>query len=189
MVACSSLRRVRALIYWQHKAQRQRFAHVRTLWRCVAVAQSAGALDVLHAVEDVKQRYHIDADRIVLAGCAPTHPLPGCTHRCPHRAPACTERASNAHQSAHRKAAVHVVLHRFSMGGAGSWSIGAHYPDLWAAVHPGAGFAESYEFYSGGKGEEQPKARSCQSPVGAPLWSLTFGRGRVSKSKSDRSAA
>jgi hypothetical protein len=33
------------------------------------------------------------------------------------------------------------------MGGAGSWSIGAHYPDLWAAVQPGAGFAETYHFY------------------------------------------
>ena len=33
------------------------------------------------------------------------------------------------------------------MGGAGSWSIGAHYPGLWAAVQPGAGFAETYRFY------------------------------------------
>ena len=36
-----------------------------------------------------------------------------------------------------------IVLYGFSMGGAGSWSIGAHYPDLWAVVQPGAGFAET----------------------------------------------
>ena len=65
--------------------------------------KSAGAIDVLHAIEDVKAKYPIDSDRIVLYG--------------------------------------------FSMGGAGSWSIGAHYPDLWAAVQPGAGFAETYHFY------------------------------------------
>jgi len=65
--------------------------------------KSAGAIDVLHAIEDVKTKYPIDPDRIVLYG--------------------------------------------FSMGGAGSWSIGAHYPDLWAAVQPGAGFAETFHFY------------------------------------------
>ena len=38
-----------------------------------------------------------------------------------------------------------IVLYGFSMGGAGAWSIGSHYPDLWAAVQPGAGFAETYQ--------------------------------------------
>jgi len=35
-----------------------------------------------------------------------------------------------------------IVLMGFSMGGAGVWHIGAHYPDRWAAVSPGAGFVD-----------------------------------------------
>ncbi len=34
------------------------------------------------------------------------------------------------------------VLIGFSMGGAGAWHIGAHYPYWWCAVSPGAGFAD-----------------------------------------------
>ena len=30
----------------------------------------------------------------------------------------------------------------FSMGGAGAWLLGAHYPDKWAVVHTGAGFVD-----------------------------------------------
>ncbi len=30
----------------------------------------------------------------------------------------------------------------FSMGGAGAWLLGAHYPDQWAVVHTGAGFVD-----------------------------------------------
>ena len=33
-----------------------------------------------------------------------------------------------------------LVLRGFSMGGAGSWHIGLHYPDRWAVIGPGAGF-------------------------------------------------
>lgn len=36
-----------------------------------------------------------------------------------------------------------IVLAGFSMGGAGAWHIGAHYADQFAAVHAGAGFAET----------------------------------------------
>ena len=36
-----------------------------------------------------------------------------------------------------------VVLRGFSMGGAGAWHIGLHYPDQWAAVEAGAGFVET----------------------------------------------
>lgn len=36
-----------------------------------------------------------------------------------------------------------IVLWGFSMGGAGAWHLGAHYPDRWVAVSPGAGFAET----------------------------------------------
>ncbi|HEY2840427.1 MAG TPA: prolyl oligopeptidase family serine peptidase, partial [Pirellulales bacterium] len=35
-----------------------------------------------------------------------------------------------------------IVLIGFSMGGAGVWHIGAHYPDRWAAISPGAGFVD-----------------------------------------------
>jgi hypothetical protein len=33
-----------------------------------------------------------------------------------------------------------IVLRGFSMGGAGAWHLGLHYPSLWRAVSPGAGF-------------------------------------------------
>lgn len=35
-----------------------------------------------------------------------------------------------------------IVLIGFSMGGAGVWHLGAHYPDRWAAISPGAGFVD-----------------------------------------------
>jgi pimeloyl-ACP methyl ester carboxylesterase len=35
-----------------------------------------------------------------------------------------------------------IALAGFSMGGAGAWHLGAHYPDQWACVHTGAGFAD-----------------------------------------------
>lgn len=39
-----------------------------------------------------------------------------------------------------------IVLHGFSMGGAGSWHLGLHYPSLWCAVGPGAGFVDFYKY-------------------------------------------
>lgn len=39
-----------------------------------------------------------------------------------------------------------IVLMGFSMGGAGCWHIGAHYPDRWVAMSPGAGFAETARY-------------------------------------------
>ena len=35
-----------------------------------------------------------------------------------------------------------IALAGFSMGGAGSWHLGAHFADQWACVHPGAGFVD-----------------------------------------------
>ena len=35
-----------------------------------------------------------------------------------------------------------IVLCGFSMGGAGVWHLGAHFPDRWAAMSPGAGFVD-----------------------------------------------
>lgn len=39
-----------------------------------------------------------------------------------------------------------IVLWGFSMGGAGAWHLGAHFPDHWVAVSPGAGFAETRRY-------------------------------------------
>jgi pimeloyl-ACP methyl ester carboxylesterase len=36
-----------------------------------------------------------------------------------------------------------IVLRGFSMGGAGAWHLGLHYPDRWAAIEAGAGFNET----------------------------------------------
>ncbi|HYP04689.1 MAG TPA: prolyl oligopeptidase family serine peptidase [Bryobacteraceae bacterium] len=36
-----------------------------------------------------------------------------------------------------------IVLRGFSMGGAGTWHIGLHHPDRWAAIEAGAGFSET----------------------------------------------
>ncbi len=47
------------------------------------------------------------------------------------------------------------LLAGFSMGGAGAWHIGAHYPGLFAAIHAGAGFAETAE-YNRLKPEDHP---------------------------------
>jgi pimeloyl-ACP methyl ester carboxylesterase len=38
------------------------------------------------------------------------------------------------------------ILIGFSMGGAGAWHLGAHYPNNWVAVAPGAGFAETARY-------------------------------------------
>lgn len=62
----------------------------------------AGEVDLFEALDDVRKRYAIDNDRIIIRG--------------------------------------------FSMGGASAWQTGAHYAGLWAAVAPGAGFAETPEF-------------------------------------------
>jgi dienelactone hydrolase len=39
-----------------------------------------------------------------------------------------------------------VVIRGFSMGGAACWQFAAHYPGLWAAAAPGAGFSETADF-------------------------------------------
>lgn len=39
-----------------------------------------------------------------------------------------------------------MVVRGFSLGGAACWQIAAHYPGLWAAAAPGAGFSETPEF-------------------------------------------
>ena len=39
-----------------------------------------------------------------------------------------------------------IVLRGFSMGGAGTWHIGLHYPGMWAATEAGAGFTETVKY-------------------------------------------
>jgi hypothetical protein len=39
-----------------------------------------------------------------------------------------------------------VVMRGFSMGGAACWQFAVHYPGLWAAAAPGAGFSETADF-------------------------------------------
>lgn len=39
-----------------------------------------------------------------------------------------------------------IVLHGFSMGGAGSWHLGMHHPSRWCSVGPGAGFTDFYKY-------------------------------------------
>ncbi|HAV33538.1 MAG TPA: hypothetical protein DCX79_16165, partial [Planctomycetaceae bacterium] len=39
-----------------------------------------------------------------------------------------------------------VVLHGFSMGGAGAWHLGLHHPDQWCSVGAGAGFVDFYQY-------------------------------------------
>jgi hypothetical protein len=38
------------------------------------------------------------------------------------------------------------VLRGFSMGGHGAWHVGLHYPHLWSAVSPGAGFTDTRRY-------------------------------------------
>jgi hypothetical protein len=39
-----------------------------------------------------------------------------------------------------------VVLRGFSMGGAGTWHLGLHYPDRWCVLGPGAGFTTTHGY-------------------------------------------
>ena len=39
--------------------------------------------------------------------------------------------------------AARIVVRGFSMGGASTWHLAVHYPDVWVAASPGAGFAET----------------------------------------------
>ncbi|QDT40445.1 Prolyl oligopeptidase family protein [Gimesia alba] len=39
-----------------------------------------------------------------------------------------------------------ITLRGFSMGGAGAWHLGLHYPSLWCGVGPGAGFVDFYQY-------------------------------------------
>lgn len=50
-----------------------------------------------------------------------------------------------------------IVLHGFSMGGAGAWHLGLHHPHLWCSVGAGAGFVDFYAYQK--KNPESPADR------------------------------
>jgi pimeloyl-ACP methyl ester carboxylesterase len=50
----------------------------------------------------------------------------------------------------------HIVARGFSMGGAACWQFATHFPDVWCAAAPGAGFAESAEFLNIARERVQP---------------------------------
>lgn len=49
-----------------------------------------------------------------------------------------------------------LVVRGFSMGGASTWQFGTHFAGLWAAINPGAGFADTKEFMKLGTTPDKP---------------------------------
>jgi predicted esterase len=54
-----------------------------------------------------------------------------------------------------------VVLRGFSMGGAGTWHIGLHYPDNWCVIGPGAGFTSTHGYIKGLPDPLPPYQEAC----------------------------
>jgi len=61
-----------------------------------------------------------------------------------------------------------IVLMGFSMGGAGCWHLGAHYPDRWVAMSPGAGFAETAQYQSLNPDQVPPYERTLWGVYDVP---------------------
>lgn len=59
-----------------------------------------------------------------------------------------------------------ILARGFSMGGAACWQFAVHYPGLWAAAQPGAGFSETPEFLRTFQGET----------LNAPWWQKKLWR-------------
>ncbi|MEO7701393.1 MAG: prolyl oligopeptidase family serine peptidase [Opitutus sp.] len=51
--------------------------------------------------------------------------------------------AMQAVRQSYKIDASRIIVRGFSMGGASTWHLATHYPDMWAAASPGAGFAET----------------------------------------------
>ena len=62
-----------------------------------------------------------------------------------------------------------ISVRGFSMGGAGCWQFATHYPDLWFAANPGAGFAETKEFLNFFQNEDVSKSAPHYEQT---LWKL-----------------
>jgi len=56
---------------------------------------------------------------------------------------------SNANKHAALLDTKRSVLRGFSMGGAGTWHLGLHFPDQWAVISPGAGFTTTRGYVKG----------------------------------------
>ena len=54
-----------------------------------------------------------------------------------------------------------VVLRGFSMGGAGTWHLGLHFPDRWCVMGPGAGFTTTHDYAWKGKKDLPPYQEKC----------------------------
>src|SRR5947199_9735706 len=64
-----------------------------------------------------------------------------------------------------------IVARGFSMGGAACWQFATHYPDVWCAAAPGAGFSETAEFlnvFQNGKVSRRSTRRSCGTGTTRP---------------------
>jgi pimeloyl-ACP methyl ester carboxylesterase len=59
-----------------------------------------------------------------------------------------------------------IAIRGFSMGGGGTWHLAAHYPGIWVAAAPGAGFSESADYL--GKLTKEPFPPSWEQT----LWGL-----------------
>lgn len=71
----------------------------------------------------------------------------------------------------------HVALRGFSMGGAGTWHVGAQHIDLFAAITPGAGFVETAEYSkvdAAGKTPPTPWERKLFSLYDVPGYVLNL---------------
>jgi len=55
-----------------------------------------------------------------------------------------------------------IVLRGFSMGGAGAWHLGLHYPHLWAGIEAGAGFSDTLRY---AKAEAAPEHEKRAWPI------------------------
>ena len=62
----------------------------------------------------------------------------------------CLDHVGKYYRIDHRR----IVARGFSMGGAACWQFAVHYPTLWCAAAPGAGFSETPEFLNVFQGEK-----------------------------------
>jgi predicted esterase len=53
------------------------------------------------------------------------------------------------------------VLRGFSMGGAGAWHLGLHYPSRWCVLGPGAGFTTTHGYLKGLPDKLPPEQEAC----------------------------
>ncbi len=53
------------------------------------------------------------------------------------------------------------VLRGFSMGGAGTWHLGLHYPDQWCVLSPGAGFTTTHGYLKDLPAQLEPYQEAC----------------------------